>query len=144
MKLRLVFLYFVVSPLAIAGGTAKREIASVLQEQASAWNAGDIPGYMQGYWKSDSLSFTSGGKVNRGWNATLGRYSRKYDSREKMGKLVFGDLEITILSEDAAWVLGSWKLIRSTDQPHGLFTLVLRRFADGWKIVHDHTSLSAD
>jgi len=117
-----------------------REIHNVLDLQASAWNRGDIVGYMEGYWKSDSLIFTSGGVVNRGWQETFEKYSAKYDTKEKMGTLNFSNIEVTLLSSRSAWVLGKWELVRTSDRPHGVFTLVLRKFTDGWKIVHDHTS----
>lgn len=115
-------------------------IRRVLEEQAKAWNEGSIEKYMEGYWKSDSLVFTSGGKITRGWKTTLDRYKKAYATRELMGALSFSDLEISVLDESTAWVLGKWKLIREKDTPHGIFTLVLRRFPDGWKIVHDHTT----
>ena len=115
-------------------------ISALLNAQADAWNSGNIDAYMEGYWKSDSLIFTSGAKVQRGWNATLKKYKTSYDSREKMGRLEFSELEITNLSDSSAWVLGKWKLLRASDTPGGVFTLILRKFHDGWKIVHDHTS----
>ena len=76
----------------------------------------------------------------RGWQAALDRYKKSYDTKAKMGTLSFTDLEITVLSKDAAVVLGSWALKRDGDNPHGKFTLIFRKFKDGWKIVHDHTS----
>jgi len=110
-----------------------------MDDQAAAWNRGDIEGFMQGYWNSDKLVFVSN-QVTRGWQPTLDRYKKTYDSRAKMGTLTFSDLEITVLSKDAAVVLGSWSLARESDNPHGKFTLIFRKFKDGWKIVHDHTS----
>ena len=95
---------------------------------------------MEGYWKSDSLVFTSGGNVTRGWTTTLERYRKVYAARALMGTLSFSDLEISVIGETTAWVLGKWKLMRKKDTPHGIFTLVLRRFPEGWKIIHDHTS----
>jgi ketosteroid isomerase-like protein len=121
---------------------ALTDVQEVLDAQARAWNDGDIAGYMQGYWQSDSLVFTSGGNVRRGWQATFEKYLRTYDTREKMGILTFSELEVSILSENSALVLGKWELKRASDRPHGVFTLILRRFPDGWKIVHDHTSAS--
>jgi len=59
-----------------------------------------------------------------------------------MGTLTFWDLEIAPLSNDSAVVLGSWRLKRTNDEPHGRFTLIFRRFPDGWKIIHDHTSVA--
>jgi len=120
--------------------TASTDISALIQAQAGAWNRGDIEGYMEGYWKSDSLVFTSGATVQRGWNATFKKYKTSYDTREKMGRLEFSEMEITELSDSSAWVLGRWKLLRAHDTPGGVFTLILRKFHNGWKIVHDHTS----
>jgi ketosteroid isomerase-like protein len=119
--------------------TIADDIRAVMNEQAAAWNKGDIPGFMRGYWNSDKLVFV-GSTVTRGWQPTLDRYKKSYDSREKMGTLTFSDLEIDVVSKDAAVVLGSWSLARAGDNPHGKFTLIFRKFKDGWKIVHDHTS----
>ena len=124
----------------VGAGQTTKTIESLLIRQAAAWNRGDIDGYMQEYWKSDSLLFTSGGNIQRGWNATREKYHKTYDSPVKMGKLKFSGLEITLLSKTAAWVLGHWELERENDHPGGVFTLILRKFPDGWKIVHDHTS----
>lgn len=118
----------------------KAAIRKVMNDQSAAWNRGDIDGFMAGYWKSEQLTFVSGTSVTRGWQPTLDRYKKGYDSREKMGKLTFSDLEITMLSKDAAVVLGSWSLARTSDNPHGKFTLTFRKFKEGWRIVIDHTS----
>jgi len=116
------------------------DIRAVMNDQVAAWNRGDIDGFMRGYWNSDKLTFISGANVTRGWQPTLDRYKKNYDSRAKMGTLSFSDLEITVLSKDAVVVLGSWSLAREKDNPHGKFTLVFRKFKDGWRIVQDHTS----
>ena len=115
-------------------------IQSVMNAQVLAWNAGDIEGFMQGYWKSDEMKFVSGDNVSRGWQAALDRYRKKYDSKAKMGVLTFSDIEVSVISNDAAIVLGSWALAREKDAPKGKFTLLFRKFKDGWKIVLDHTS----
>lgn len=120
--------------------TWKVKIQSVLEKQSSAWNNGDIDGYMEGYWKSDDLLFTSGGRVQRGWLATKEKYEKSYDSKEKMGKLIFSELEFYQLSDSSAWVFGRWELFRKGDNPKGVFTLIFKNFPDGWKIIHDHTS----
>jgi beta-aspartyl-peptidase (threonine type) len=115
------------------------EIRAVMDGQVVAWNRGDIEAFMQGYWNSENLVFVST-NVTRGWKPTLERYKERYDSREKMGTLTFSDLEITVLSKDSAVVLGSWELVRTSDNPKGKFTLIFRRLKEGWRIVHDHTS----
>lgn len=116
------------------------DIKAVMNEQMIAWNRGDIDGFMKGYWNSEKLVFASGDNVTRGWQPTLDRYKKSYDSREKMGTLTFSGLDINVLSKDAAVVLGNWSLQRSSDNPKGKFTLIFRKFKDGWRIVHDHTS----
>ena len=119
---------------------AKKEIDQVMSEQQKAWNNGSIEGYMQGYHKSDSLRFASGGNVTYGWQTTLNRYSKGYPDKSTMGKLTFSEIDIEMISETAAIVFGKWELEREKDHPWGLFTLVFRLTDDGWKIVHDHTS----
>jgi ketosteroid isomerase-like protein len=119
---------------------AEAAIRKVMETQAAAWNRGDIDGFMDGYWRSEKLTFVSGTNVTRGWQQTLDRYKKSYDTRAKMGTLTFGDLEITVLSKDAAVVLGSWSLAREKDNPHGKFTLIFRKFKQGWRVVMDHTS----
>ena len=115
-------------------------IRGVMDEQVAAWNGGDIEGFMKGYWNSPDMKFVSGDNVARGWQAALDRYKKSYDSRAKMGVLTFSDLEMTVLSKESAVVLGNWALARENDNPKGKFTLIFRKFKDGWKIIHDHTS----
>jgi len=151
--MRLIFLAFSIAPLAMLGVAwsalavtqtdAASEIRNVLKSQQDAWNRGDIDAFMNGYWRSEETVFVSGDDVARGWQKVLDRYKTKYSDRAKMGTLTFSNLEITPLSNDSAVVLGSWKLNRANDQPHGRFTLIFRRFPDGWKIVHDHTSAAS-
>ena len=116
------------------------EIQSVLSAQQDAWNRGDIDAFMNGYAQSASTVFVSEDEVRRGWETVRERYRVKYSDRAKMGTLSFSDIEVTMLSPDAAVVLGRWRLKRANDEPHGRFTLIFKRLPEGWRIVHDHTS----
>ncbi|NOT64055.1 MAG: DUF3225 domain-containing protein [Acidobacteria bacterium] len=124
------------------GGSAVAEVRAVLDAQTIAWNAGKLEEFMQGYWNSPELTFVSGGRKLMGYDATLERYRRTYQSDGKeMGKLTFADLEILPIGKDAAFVRGQFQLVMSDARElGGRYTLIVRRFADGWKIVHDHTS----
>jgi beta-aspartyl-peptidase (threonine type) len=126
----------------VASGGAKVEIEHVLRVQQEAWNRHDLDGFMTGYWNSPELTFFSGAKENDGWQAAMGRYRSAYASPgHEMGNLDFSALRIEMLGADAAFVRGAWRLTMSDGKtPHGLFTLVFRKFPDGWKIVHDQTS----
>jgi ketosteroid isomerase-like protein len=121
-------------------GKPEAAIRAVLDAQAAAWNRGDVEAYMDGYDRSPKTEFVGGDSITRGWQEVLDRYKQKYDTREKMGTLTFSDLEINMLSADAALVLGRWRLKRASDEPHGTFTLLFRKTKAGWRIVHDHSS----
>ena len=140
---------FAVLLILVAGGAAfaqskdekiKADIRKVMDEQVAAWNNGDIDGFMKGYWNSPQMTFVSGNNVTKGWQLTLERYKKSYDSRAKMGVLSFSELEITVTSKESAVVLGRFTLVREKDKPTGMFTLNFRKFKDGWKIIIDHTS----
>jgi beta-aspartyl-peptidase (threonine type) len=123
----------------------KAAIRAVLDRQVAAWNRGGLEAFLSGYWNSPDLTFFSGATVVRGWQPTLERYRRRYQSDEhQMGKLAFSDLQIEMLGPAGAFVRGRWRLqMPDGKQPNGLFTLIFRRFANGWKIIHDHTSAGA-
>jgi ketosteroid isomerase-like protein len=117
------------SALAASPTESETQIRAVIQDK-----------FMEGYSRSDAITFVSGDEVTRGWQTVLDRYKKKYSDREKMGTLTFADLEITVLGPDSAVALGRWELKRAKDQPRGRFTLIFRKSAEGWRIVHDHTS----
>jgi ketosteroid isomerase-like protein len=145
MKWNIYSLVFAI--IALAGGASPSPFASpqdqiraVLESQQDAWNRGDLDAFMQGYWKSDRTEFVGASGIQRSWQAVLDRYRQRYPDRTAMGKLTFSNLEITMLGPKAAFVLGEWWLDRASDQPHGVFTLIFRKFPEGWRIIHDHTS----
>ena len=122
----------------------KAAVERVLRTQQEAWNRHDLDAFMAGYWNSPELTFFSRGKENHGWQEALEHYRATYSGPgHEMGKLKFSDLRIEMLGPDAAFVRGAFHLTMSVGKtPHGIFTLVFRKFPDGWKIVHDHTSAS--
>ncbi len=125
------------SPAEVTGA-----VRAVLDAQVEAWNRGDLEGFMAGYWRSPDLVFQSGATVTKGWDDTLARYRKRYQSEgREMGRLRFDGIEVIPLGEDAALARGAWRLaMRDGQEPHGLFTLLLRRIDGAWRIVHDHTS----
>ncbi len=132
------------TPPSATSGETKIDVAvtSVLQRQVNAWNHHDLEAFMSGYWNSPELTFFSGGHENRGWQQALDHYRATYTAPgHEMGKLEFANLRIEPLGADAAFVRGEYHLTLSDGKtPHGLFTLVFRKFPEGWKIVHDHSS----
>ena len=132
---------FVVYSSASTPGDSKAAIASILTAQQAAWNEGKVDAFLQGYWQSDDLTFSGSSGVARGFNAVRERYKKSYPDRPTMGKLDFSDLEIRMLGSDAALVLGRWHLTREKGDVGGVFSLVFQRFPEGWRIIHDHTSV---
>jgi len=126
-----------------SGDAARTTIRKVMDDQQAAWNRQDLEGFMSGYWNSPELTFFSGGHESKGWQAALDRYKKNYQSAgHEMGKLEFANLRIEILGPEAAFVRGEFHLTMSDGKtPHGLFTLVFRKFPEGWKIVHDHSAV---
>jgi ketosteroid isomerase-like protein len=119
------------------------DIRTVLLAQKDAWNNGDIPLFMNGYKNSDSIRFVSSKGINRGYKQLLERYQSRYPTKANMGKLDFTDLEITLLSEKSAVVVGKWQLFRDEaggGNVGGYFTLIVEKTGAGWKIILDHTS----
>lgn len=115
-------------------------VLEVLDAQVESWNEGDLEGFMAGYLPSEDLRFTSGNEVRRGWGNTLERYRQTYPDRAAMGALAFEELDVRVLSEHAAQVFGRFRLTRESDEPTGLFTLLVEKHGERWLIVSDHTS----
>jgi len=118
------------------------EIRQVIVKQQDAWNRGDLEAFMAGYWNSPDLTFFSGARESKGWQAALDRYKKSYQgSGHEMGKLEFANLRIEMLGPEAAFVRGEFHLTMSDGKtPHGLFTLIFRKFPEGWKIIHDQSA----
>ena len=118
----------------------KAAIRKLMAEQETAWNQGNIPTFMEGYWKNDSLLFVGKNGPTYGWQKTLDNYKKGYPDTATMGQLHFDLLQLKPLSSDYYFVLGKWHLQRTKGDVGGAFTLLFRRFKDGWKIIADHSS----
>ncbi|NWF83133.1 MAG: SgcJ/EcaC family oxidoreductase [Bryobacteraceae bacterium] len=134
-------LALLLSALLMASGAD--EIRALLDQQVKDWNRGDIAAFLRGYDRSADLTFAGQSGVRRGFDAVEARYRENYPTAEKMGKLRFSEIEIRMLGENHALVLGRFDLERTASgggPASGRFTLVLARRPAGWRILHDHTS----
>ena len=118
----------------------ERQIRGLLADQTAAWNEGDIPRFMQGYWESDSLVFVGKNGPTYGYRQTLENYKKNYPDASHMGRLKFDLLEVRRLSPEYYFVIGKWNLERSIGNVGGSFTLLLRKINGRWAIVADHSS----
>lgn len=126
-----------------AATTAEAAIRGVLEAQVGAWNRGDLVAYMHGYWRSPDLTFVGADGQVRGWHTLLERYRRVYSSGNAMGRLSFNHLRVTVLAPGVALSDADFHLRRDGREESGVFTLVWRRLAEGWRIIHEHTTLFA-
>jgi len=115
-------------------------IRKVLDNQIKGWNNGDIEGFMQGYWKNDSLMFIGKNGIHWGWQATLENYKKNYPDTAAMGKLSFDILVVKKLSPEYFYVVGKWMLTRSIGDLSGHYNLLFKKINGIWLIIADHSS----
>ena len=128
--------------LQLTAAAPEADIRRVLDDQAAAWNAGDVRTYMNGYADSQSTTFV-GSAITKGHAQVLARYLSRYPTKQKMGTLTFDGVEIQMLGAEYASVLGRWHLTRTLEaggDVGGIFTLLFRKTSQGWKIILDHSS----
>ena len=127
-----------------ASHNSERMIRDRLNAQAAAWNRCDLEGFMDGYWRSDELVFESVGKdgessITRGWQPTLDRYKKRYDTPEKIGRLAFSGLDVKMTGGDSAIVNGRYEGLQKEARLTGSFVLDMRRIDGKWYVTRDRT-----
>lgn len=139
--MRTILLLLLFAPLlSFAQNKDITSVIHLLHTQDEAWNKGDIDGFMQTYWKDDSLIFIGKSGPTYGWQQTLERYKKNYPDTTAMGKLHFDLIEINKLSNKYYFVVGKWYLQRSIGDINGSFTLLLKKINGKWFIIADHSS----
>ena len=116
------------------------EIRALLNKQTDAWNRGDLEGFMEGYWKNDSLMFIGKSGITYGWKKTLDNYRKGYPDRTAMGTLTFTLIQMKPLSKKYFSVVGKWHLKRTIGDLSGHYTLLLKKIKGEWVVIADHSS----
>lgn len=140
MKTKLLLFSLIVSFVSYSQSKDENAIRQLLAKQTESWNRGDIEGFMQTYWKSDSLMFIGKSGVHFGWQETLKNYKKGYPDTTSMGKLSFDIITIKKLSSEYYYVVGKWMLKRTIGDLSGHYDLLLRKINDRWFIIADHSS----
>ena len=118
----------------------QKELATILDRQSKCWNNGDLLGFMDDYWKSDSLQFVTRNGVLNGWQTMLEYYRKAYPTVEKMGNLYFDLLSVNELDATHAYLVGRWRVQEKDTKKEGYFSLLFQKINKRWLIVVDHTS----
>jgi len=113
------------------------EIMTILNQQEQDWNNNDFEGFMEGYWKSDSLYFYSGAKLKSGWQTTLNSYLKSYPDKSYSGTLKFNIAQISVINTDSYFVMGEYHLTREVGNANGTFMIIFKRIDGEWKIIAD-------
>jgi uncharacterized protein (TIGR02246 family) len=137
-KLSVIVLLF--TAMLCNGQNDETEIGSLLTRQTQAWNAGNIDGFMQTYWQSDSLMFVGKEGVTWGWKNTLEHYKKSYPGKAAMGELTFDIIKLKRLSDQYYFVVGKWMLKRTAGNLSGHYNLLIQKINGEWKIIADHSS----
>lgn len=120
-----------------------KAIEKVLNQQISEWQKGNIDGFMEGYWHSDSLQFITKKGIRKGYDSVAYNYKKHYDTPEKRGHLTFIDLKFQTLDHDGEIVqcTGRWHIAAQGTEPEksGVFSLIFKKIKGDWKIIIDHT-----
>jgi len=141
MLLPLLALAALASPAVAASPKAERAaILATIARMEAAWNHGDFRGYMAGF-KNPDVVFVSGGKFQQGWQGTLDHYVRDYGgSSERRGKLHFYNMKVDLLAQDAAMLVGQYRLERGARVTEGVNTRLFRKVRGRWLITMNHVS----
>ena len=140
MKKILMFFAILCSLTVFSQSNDENAIRKVLNDQVTAWNNGNIEGFMRGYWKSDSLMFIGTKGIKWGWETTLNNYKKGYPDTTAMGKLSFELLVVKKLSPEYYFIVGKWFLKRTIGDIGGHYDLLFRKVKGKWVIISDHTS----
>ncbi|TYB79093.1 YybH family protein [Bizionia myxarmorum] len=144
-------LYLILSLLFSIGLMAQKDISKTQQEdsqairfvlntQQDAWNKFDLEGFMQGYWKSDSLQFYGSSGLTKGWQKTLDNYKKGYPSQAHIGELKFTVKSIAPIENESYYVMGQYHLKRTVGDAQGEFLIIFKKIEGEWKIIADMSS----
>lgn len=123
--------------LTFAQNEDEKAIIKLMKEQEVAWSNGDLEGFMQGYWQSDSLTYYSGARITKGWQTTLDNYKKGYPNKDYTGTLKFTIDQITQINEGAYYVMGQYHLNRKVGDANGTFMIIFKKINGEWKIIAD-------
>lgn len=118
----------------------EQAIRRVIADMEAAWNRGDFAGYMEGF-ENPGVVFVSRGQFQDDWQGTLDHYVRDYGGDPaRRGRLHFFDIRVEMLSDDAAQLIGRYRLEGGGRPQDGINTRLFRKVNGRWVIALNHVS----
>src|ERR1700724_2367658 len=119
-----------------------QQVYKVLLRMLDRWNAHDLEGHLDVYWKSPELLVIIDSEQFNGWQQLHDSYCNGYPDRAAMGFCSPTRIQVRLLKPDLALALTWWSVAFPTTghKVVGNTTMNLQKFDDGWKIVACHTS----
>jgi ketosteroid isomerase-like protein len=116
-------------------------VDSLLSESEKSWNGGDLDGFLYWYKRGEETSFMGSAGPIHGWETIRSRYAPRFEPGAARDSLRFEDLQTRPLAPWLGLATARYVLFQGDSiTSQGIFTLVLERTAEGWRIVHDHSS----
>jgi len=112
-----------------------KAIRNVMNLQQQAWSNNDLEGFMEGYLKSDSITYFGSNGIRRGHKAMLDSYKERYPTKAHTGTLKFTLHDIARIENYSYWVMGEYHLTREMGNANGTFMVIFKRIDGEWKIV---------
>ena len=121
-----------------------QQVYQILLKMLDRWNAHDIEGYMEVYWKSPELLVVIGSEQFNRWQQLHDSYVNGYPGATAMGFIQPKRIQVRLLKPGLGLALTWWTINfpSSNEKMVGDTTMNLQKFDDGWKIVASHTSIS--
>ena len=119
-----------------------QQVYETLLKMLDRWNAHDIEGHLEAYWKSPQLLIVVDSEQFNGWQQLHDSYVNGYPDRNSMGFISPARIQVKLLKPDMALALTWWSISfpNSKQRVVGNTTMNLQKFDDGWKIVAAHSS----
>jgi uncharacterized protein (TIGR02246 family) len=120
-----------------------QQVYEVLLKMLDRWNAHDLEGHLDVYWKSPQLLVVVGSEQFNGWQQLHDSYVNGYPGSTAMGFIQPRRIQVRLLKPDLALALTWWSVTfpTSKQQMVGNSVMNLQKFNDGWKIIASHTNI---
>lgn len=123
------------------GPDLAEQVASLLDRQAAAWNAGDLDSFMSAYSPSPTTTYIGSTGLIEGYDGIRERYAPGFAQGAVRDSLRFEGLRVREVDERVGVATARYVLEREgTVTSTGPFTLVLLNVEGAWLIVHDQSA----